>query len=119
MNWRPQHQKSFAGRLRHTEYARYLDSTSFAWHDTALSHTIDHSGTIRPDSTKPSDRTMLSATLLVIGGLLFGQVATAPPADVAARVRNLVADFESPQKATRDAAEKELIEFGPAALATL
>lgn len=61
---------------------------------------------------------MFTGTLLILASLSFPQ-ADAPSAEVVAQVRQFVDDFESPQKAKRDAAEAGLMELGLPALVAL
>ena len=61
---------------------------------------------------------MFTGTLLILASLVFPQ-ADAPSAEVVAQVRQFVDDFESPQKAKRDAAEVGLMEIGLPALVAL
>jgi hypothetical protein len=62
--------------------------------------------------------------LLLAGGMLYGQVeqaapANAAPADLAPQVRRLVRELDATEKSRRDTAEEQLLKLGPAALSLL
>jgi hypothetical protein len=56
------------------------------------------------------------STLLLAGSLMLAQSPQAPPEDLARQVRQLVRDLAAPELAKRDAAQKALIDLGPAVL---
>ena len=60
----------------------------------------------------------LTAVLILTWGLLGPSMAMAAE-DLAAKIAQYVDAFESPQKSVRDAAEKSLLDLGPAALKLL
>lgn len=55
----------------------------------------------------------MSATLVLVGGVLLGQVHATAGDDLKLEVRRLVRQLDAPRVAEREAAERELVELGP------
>ena len=62
---------------------------------------------------------MMGSVILLAGILMGGNARAAAPADLAASVEKLVRDLDSPELATRQTAEEDLVKLGPQVLDVL